>query len=217
MTDYESSLEGILALGIGILLVVLLVMIAWAVFYIIGMWKLFTKAGRPGWAAIVPFYNDYVLCEVAGLNWYWFLIGLIPTIVGLFVDSSMISGLMNLVSIFVNVNIYFNLSKKFGKDTGWVVLMVFFGFVMLPIYGYNKAVYNAAAPVTPNGLIDGLGNKAPVQNGPVAQGYQQPVQPQPVQGVQPVQPQPVQPQPVQGVQPVQQPTQDSQVNPNNQQ
>ncbi len=197
----DSALEGILALGLGIILVLLLVMIAWAVFYIIGMWKLFTKAGRPGWAAIVPFYNNYVLCEVAGLNWYWFLIGLLPTVIGFFVDSSFINGLLNLVSIFVNVNIYFNLSKKFGKDTGWVVLMVFFGFIMLPIYGYNKEVYNAAAPVTPNGLIDGLGNKGPVQNGPVVQGVQ-PVQPQPVQP-QPVQPQPVQAQPVQPVQPVQ--------------
>ncbi len=179
--DGTEVLGGLLAASIGVVLVVLLVVIAWLVFYVIGLWKLFVKAGRPGWAAIVPYYNNYVLIEMVGLKIYWFFIYLGISLLGFFVDGAL-AILLNIASIVVSVNIYYNLSKKLGKDTGWIVLMVFFGGIVLPISGYNKDVFNAAAPVTPNGLFDGLGgnNNAPVQNGQVVQGVQ-PVQPQPMQ------------------------------------
>ena len=195
MTDVESALSSILAAGLIIILFVFLLLIAWLVFYYVGVWKLYKKAGRPGWNAIVPFYNDFVLVEMVGLKWYWFLIDIIVSIASSFA-SGLLYWLLWLVSIGVKVNIFYNMSKKFGKDAGWIVLMTLFSGIMLPIYGYNKAVWNANAPVTPNGLIDGLGgnNAGPTQGGPVVQGVT-PVQPQPVQP-QPVQPQPVQPEPV---------------------
>lgn len=66
----EAALTGLLA-GLGFLLVIIvLLLIAWAVFAIIGQWKLFVKAGQPGWKSIIPFYNTYTLCEMVGLNWY---------------------------------------------------------------------------------------------------------------------------------------------------
>ena len=49
-----------------------------AVLAIIGMWKVFTKAGKPGWAAIIPFYNLYILLKVAGRPGWWLLLFFVP-------------------------------------------------------------------------------------------------------------------------------------------
>lgn len=55
---------------------ILLLVIALYVVYVIGLWKLFKKAGKQGWEAIIPFYNTYVLVEISGLNWWYFLIAI---------------------------------------------------------------------------------------------------------------------------------------------
>lgn len=57
-----------------------IIIIAFLVVLIVGLVKLFKKAGKPGWAAIIPFYNTYVLVEIAGLNWWYFLIAISGTI-----------------------------------------------------------------------------------------------------------------------------------------
>ena len=123
MTDVESALSSILAAGLIIILFVFLLLIAWLVFYYVGVWKLYKKAGRPGWNAIVPFYNDFVLVEMVGLKWYWFLIDIIVSIASSFA-SGLLYWLLWLVSIGVKVNIFYNMSKKFGKDAGWIVLII---------------------------------------------------------------------------------------------
>lgn len=62
---------------------ILLLVIALYVVYVIGLWKLFKKAGKQGWEAIIPFYNTYVLVEISGLNWWYFLIAISGTILGM--------------------------------------------------------------------------------------------------------------------------------------
>src|SRR6186997_2704010 len=47
---------------------------------IVGMWKVFEKAGHPGWAAIVPYYNYYILNEIAGKDVMWFILTIIPCV-----------------------------------------------------------------------------------------------------------------------------------------
>lgn len=75
--DIESL---ILTLG-GLLIVLGIFLLAWAIFYVIGLWKMFEKAGQPGWKAIVPYYNTWTLVEIVGLNWYWFLVAMVSTII----------------------------------------------------------------------------------------------------------------------------------------
>ena len=60
--DYQASSSGGGAGGI----IVGIIYLAVIVFLIASMWKVFTKAGQPGWAAIVPIYNIYVLTQIAG-------------------------------------------------------------------------------------------------------------------------------------------------------
>ncbi len=152
----EEALESILAAGIAVILIVLLIAIAYLVFYFIGVAKLYKKAGKPGWAVIVPFYNTYVLVEMVGLKWYWFLLSCASLIVGIFVDSGILLTVANIVSLVGNINIYYNLTKKMGKEPVWTVLLVLFSGILLPILGYGKDEWHADALVTENGLVDNI-------------------------------------------------------------
>ena len=56
----------------------MLFMLAVLVVVIIGFWKVFEKAGQPGWAAIVPLYNAYILLKIIGRPAWWLLLFMIP-------------------------------------------------------------------------------------------------------------------------------------------
>ena len=104
-------------------------------FYIISMWKIFVKAGRPGWAAIIPFYNIFVEIEITGLPWWVFFLVFIP--------GANIAALI-LISI--------NLANVFGKSAGFAVGLIFLGFVFIPILAFDDSKY--IAPVTePTGSV----------------------------------------------------------------
>jgi hypothetical protein len=54
--------------------------LAFMILMIAACWKIFTKAGQPGWAAIIPIYNWYVLCKIVGRPGWWVILLLIPFI-----------------------------------------------------------------------------------------------------------------------------------------
>lgn len=114
------------AAGIGLFgaLVWLVVVVA----LIASLWKVFTKAGEPGWAAIVPIYNAVVLLKIAGKPLWWLLLFLIPFV-------NVIA--MILVSIAV--------AKNFGKGTGFGLGLAFLGFIFFPILGFGSATYSRQA------------------------------------------------------------------------
>ncbi len=95
---------------------------------IIAYWKIFTKAGRPGWNSIVPIYSQYVLFEMVGMKgWYVFLI-FIP-LVGAFVFA-----VLSLVA-------YYNLAKCFGKSSGFGVGLIFLPIIFSLILGFDNSKY----------------------------------------------------------------------------
>ena len=155
-----DGLEGLLV-GLGVFIIfVLIILIAFLVFYYIGMWKLYVKAGKPGWACIVPFYNNWVFyTEMAGLKWWWFLLAIAGSIVSLITNEdtqflSTIASLCGLVASFVAA---YNVGAKVGKpnDVGNAVLLTLFGGILYPIMGYSKTtVWNANVPVSENGIFD---------------------------------------------------------------
>jgi hypothetical protein len=98
-------------------------------FYIICMWKIFVKAGRPGWAALIPFYNIFIEIEIAGLPWWVFLLVFIP-------------GANAVALILISIN----LANVFSKSTGFAVGLIFLGFVFIPILAFDDSKY--IAPVT---------------------------------------------------------------------
>jgi Family of unknown function (DUF5684) len=134
----------------GALIVVLLVSLAFSVFLIATMWRVFTKAGQPGWAAIVPFYNTVVLLRIVGRPWWWLLLMFIPFV--------------NIVLLFI---VYIDLAKSFGKGTGFGVLTVFFPYVCLPILAFGDARY--VGPAGSGGQPPYPGQQYP--GGPYQQQY----------------------------------------------
>ena len=109
---FNDASYGIAALsGVMLIFALIIMIIAFAVgiLQIVAMWKLFNKAGKPGWASIVPVYNIIVLFEIIGYKWYYiflFLLGWVPIV-----------GQLALVLFSIHYNV--KLSKAFGKDIGY--------------------------------------------------------------------------------------------------
>jgi len=102
-----------------------------AVVFIAGLWKVFTKAGQPGWAVLVSIYNIYILMKIAGKPGWWVVLYLIP-----------------LVNIVIFVLVAISLAKAFGRTTAFGVVMLFLlsgiGYLILG-FGSDKYVGAPAA------------------------------------------------------------------------
>lgn len=105
----------------------------WAVFgfvviiiLIVAGWRIFEKAGKPGWAFIIPIYNVIVLLEIVGKPWWWLLLII-------FVP------LGNIIWGIWTTNL---LAKSFGKNEGFTVGLIFLPFIFYPILGFGNAQYN---------------------------------------------------------------------------
>lgn len=101
--------------------------VAIAVLVIAGFWKVFVKAGHPGWAAIIPIYNIYILLKIAGRPGWWLLLFLIPV-----------------VSFVIAIIVAIDVAKSFGKGTGFGVGLAFLGPIFYPILGFGDATYQGA-------------------------------------------------------------------------
>ncbi|MBQ2872863.1 MAG: zinc ribbon domain-containing protein [Bacilli bacterium] len=147
-TDYDAAfglLGGIAIIG----LIAILISLAVYIIQIIGLWKVFKKSGKGGWEAIVPFYCNWVLVEISGLNWWWFLFFFAPLVLGV-IGLAWLGSLAYLFAVF---NCYYNISKKFNKGTGFAVCLTLFTPICIPILGFSKNnVYNNV-PVSNNGVF----------------------------------------------------------------
>ena len=110
--------------GQGFPIVLILLDIVLIVLMIASMWKVFTKAGKPGWAAIVPFYNIIVLLEIVGRPWWWLLLMFVP--------------LLNFV---IAIIVYIDLAKSFGKGVGFAIGLLLLPFIFFPILAFGDAEY----------------------------------------------------------------------------
>lgn len=102
-------------------IVFFLLYFAFAVFAIITMWKMYRKANKPGWAAIVPVYNFVVLLEIVGRPIWWILLTFVP-----------------LVNIYVAIVVALDLAKSFGKSIGFGVANFLVPFITYPILAFSK-------------------------------------------------------------------------------
>lgn len=91
---------------------------------VVAMWKAFEKAGQPGWAAIIPFYNIYILTKIGGKPGWWLLLMFIPV-----------------VNIVIIIWLYNMVSKSFGKDEGFTIGLILLGVIFWPILGFGAAKY----------------------------------------------------------------------------
>ena len=102
--------------------------LAFILVILISYWKIFTKAGKPGWACLVPIYGTIVLLQIIGKPWWWLLLVCIP--------------IVNIIFGIWATNL---LAKSFGKETGFTIGLILLPIIFIPILGLGSAKYNGPA------------------------------------------------------------------------
>ena len=142
----------------GVVLIFSLVAMIASVLMIIGLWKVFTKAGKPGWAAIVPIYNMITLFEIVGRPAWWVLLTFVP-----------------FANLYVVIMVAIDLAKAFGKSGGFAALLILLPPVGYMMLGFDKSAYTGpVAAMQP--AYPGAPAYQPSQPQPSAQPAQAPAQ-----------------------------------------
>jgi len=116
----------------GGMIVYMIIMLAVAVFSIVAMWKVFKKAGKEGWAALIPIYNLVVLFQISGIDpkkLLWFLLPFIGQII---------------VFVYL-IMAYIKLAKAFGKPSGFAAGLIFLNVVFMGILAFDDSVYSGTS------------------------------------------------------------------------
>jgi len=109
--------------------IILVIYLAVIVLMIASLWKVFEKAGQPGWAAIIPFYNIYILtCEIAKKEILWLILMFIP-----------------FINIIASVLVSIEVAKKFGKSEMYGIGLAFLGFIFYPMLAFGDAQYQGSS------------------------------------------------------------------------
>jgi Family of unknown function (DUF5684) len=101
------------------------------IFYAIAVipyWVIFTKAGRPGWPALIPIYSTYILIKVVGRPGWWILLFLIP--------------IVNFVIYIILMN---DLSKSFGHGVGFTLGLIFLSLIFFYVLAFGSSTYRGPA------------------------------------------------------------------------
>jgi hypothetical protein len=94
------------------------------VFVLYCLWRVFSKAGKPGWAAIIPFYNIIVELEIVGKPWWWLFLMFIP-----------------IVNIVIAIMVMIRLAKVFGKGGGFAAGLILLPIIFIPILAFDSSTY----------------------------------------------------------------------------
>lgn len=153
----------------------IIVGIALLVFYFIGFWKVFSKAGHAGWKSLIPWYNNWVLMvDICDMHIGYFITSLSIAVLTVFISMisfillgleayvansilQIVTWILGLISYAINFAVYYNLGKKFNKGTGWVILTLFFGIITIPILGLSKKSVYTDVEVSKHSLFGSIG------------------------------------------------------------
>ncbi|MFC0434962.1 DUF5684 domain-containing protein [Kutzneria buriramensis] len=126
--NYDQTASG--GLGPTAVLIFALIGVALWVFEVAAVWRVFTKAGRPGWGAIIPIYNLYLMIKVAGRPGWWVILYIVP-----------------LVNIVIHLIVSLDVARNFGKGSGFGVIGLWlFSAIGFPILGFGSARYQGPRP-----------------------------------------------------------------------
>ena len=121
----ESYSCGVLyCMGPGMMIFIL----AFVAVILVAMWKVFTKAGQPGWGCLIPIYNMYLMIKIAGKPGWWLLLLFLP-----------------LVNFVINIIVLVEIAKRFGKGGGFAVGLILLPIVFFPILAFGSAQYAGGA------------------------------------------------------------------------
>lgn len=129
--DYGSYDSGVASIVAGALLVPIIIGLLVGIYSIFVMWKIFVKAGKPGWIALIPFYNMYTLFEITWGNG-WIFLSMFAAIIPV----------LGYIAIFVIIILtMIKLSKAFGKSDGFAVGLIFLSIIFMSIIAFDDSTY----------------------------------------------------------------------------
>jgi ABC-type sulfate transport system permease subunit len=105
-------------------ILVVLIWLTLTVFVIVAMWKVYVKAGQPGWSSIIPIYNTLIMLRIVGRPWWWLLLLFVP-----------------IVNLVIGLIVTYNLAQVFGKGLGFMLGLLFLPFIFYPILAFGTATY----------------------------------------------------------------------------
>jgi hypothetical protein len=108
----------------GVMVLMVIGYLALIALFVVALWKIFRKAGQPGWKAIVPVYNAVIACRIAGLSGWYVLLFPIP-----------------IVQIFAAIYLYYRLGKAFDKSTAFILGLIFLQPIFLVMLAFDKSAY----------------------------------------------------------------------------
>lgn len=124
-------------------------LVAWVI-SIIPMWRLFEKAGQPGWQAIIPVYSSYMLYKISWKPSMFF----ITLILGIFASIllqlndymalAVIGGIINIAVMVLGIIFNHKISKSFGHGAGFTVGLIFLSLIFLYILAFGSSEYQGA-------------------------------------------------------------------------
>jgi uncharacterized membrane protein YsdA (DUF1294 family) len=138
-TQTTGAEEGMLAAIMAFLMAFLVIIIPLVVFTLYCMWKVFEKAGREGWKAIIPVYNGWVMAEIAGKPGWWGIVG--------YAGAIPFIGFIGTIAAFVlGILISIEVAKAFGKEPIFALLLIFLPIIGFAILAFDKSKYTQPAP-----------------------------------------------------------------------
>ena len=126
--DGAAGVESILSIVMGAFAAYALFIVILAIVMVAAMWIIFKKAGKPGWAAIVPIYNTVVMYQVAGINPWLLLLALVPFVGGLVI------AILGIVATF-------RLAKAFGRGVGFGFGLLLLAPIFYLILAFGSSEY----------------------------------------------------------------------------
>lgn len=137
--DGSAIPEGLAHFLIGSVIVISVIVIICAILVLIAQIMMFKKGKKPGWAAIVPFYNQVVQCQMVGISPWWVLIVFVAGMLG---EIPVIGSLLSLAaSIYFMILLGVSTARAFGKSDSFAVGLILLPVVFYPILGFGKAEY----------------------------------------------------------------------------
>ncbi len=126
MYNYDTSYSSVAASTAGgaILGILTVILVIVSIIRIVAMWRLFTKASKPGWASLIPIYNVVVLFQISGMSPWLILLYMIPV-----------------ANLIIQIMLYVNLAKAYGKGTGFAIGLIFLNPIFMLILGLGSSKY----------------------------------------------------------------------------
>jgi hypothetical protein len=134
---------------LGVFLMVYAVLaIALGVVTVAGFWKVYVKAGHPGWASIVPIYNWWVWVEIIGRPRWWFWGMLAASLLS--VVLPVVAAVFGIAMAVLYLLACLDMARAFGKGAGYGIGLWFLPFVFAPLLGFGDSMYGGGTPTTAN-------------------------------------------------------------------